>query len=192
MAGNTVIHTLEEYVEQFKALLPRGKMWQTLGLDVVFSYLLNALMTEFVVADNRIAALTDELDPRTAIELFPEWETFAGLPDPCVGELDTLAQRRAAVLARLTATGGQSRQYFIDLAAVLGFTITISEYDGINPALTTQFHWQVNAALNGDIGEFDMNSDVNTPLRYWGKNELLECMINRLKLAHTIVVFSYT
>ncbi len=188
----SIRHSITDYVEQLKALLPPGKLWTTLAEDAVFLALLESIAAEFARVNDRAAVLCEELDPRTANELFDEWETFAGLPDPCIGELPTLSQRRAAVVARLTATGGQSRQYFIDLAASLGFTATISEYDGVNPALIDQFYWQMDLPLNGDIVEFDVGSTVNEPLRNWGTNELLECVIQRLKPAHTTVIFSYT
>ena len=53
-----------------------------------------------------------------------------------------------------------------------------------------QFVWQVNAP-EASIVEFDAGrSSAGEPLRSWG-NELLECVINRLKPAHTYVLFAY-
>ncbi len=185
-------HSISDYIQQLKALLPPGKLWATLTEGTVFLAVLESIATEFFRVDARASTLCEELDPRTANELFDLWEIFAGLPDPCIGELPTISQRRSAVVARLTATGGQSRQYYIDLAESLGFTATISEYDGINPVLIDQFYWQMNLPLNGDIVEFNVGSTVNEPLRTWGTNELLECVIQRLKPAHTTVIFSYS
>ena len=60
-----------------------------------------------------------EADPRTTIQFFTDWERIAGLPDSCCGTdaASTLAERRARLVEKITSTGGQSRQYFIDLAA---------------------------------------------------------------------------
>ena len=184
--------SLADYRRQILALLPVGSLWESLKNDTVFSNLIDAIAAEFRRIDGSARSLLGEIDPRTSNDLFPEWEVFAGLPDPCVGELKTMPERRAAVVSKLTGHGGQSPQYYIDLAAALGFTITISEYDGINQALVNQYYWQVNSALTGPVVSFDMNSAVNEPLRSWSSNSLLECMINRLKPAHTTVLFSYT
>ncbi|MGE4528145.1 MAG: putative phage tail protein, partial [Rhodospirillaceae bacterium] len=70
----------------------------------------------------------DELDPRTTLELLPDWERVCDLPDTGAALGETIAARRGAVQARLTATGGQNAPYFIALAAALGFEIEIYEY----------------------------------------------------------------
>ena len=52
-----------------------------------------------------------------------------GLPDDCsIGEVDTIAKRRAAVVSKFISTGGQSRTYFIGIARAIGYNITIKEY----------------------------------------------------------------
>ena len=129
-----------------------------------------------------------------------DWERVAGLPSACMaGVAQTTAERRAALHAKLTRLGGQSRQFFIDLAAALGYSVTISEFrpytvsSAVNMPLNSElwrFVWQVNAPLN-TIRSFDMSSAVNDPLRSWG-NQLLECGISQLKPAHTKVLFAYT
>jgi uncharacterized protein YmfQ (DUF2313 family) len=110
----------------------------------------------------------------------------------------SLEQRRNALVAKLTQLGGQSRQYFIDLAAALGYEITITEFQpftvnsGVNDPLCDtewRFVWQVNASQD-TIRRFSVQSGVNDPLASWG-NDQLECVINRLKPAHTIVLFAY-
>ena len=54
-----------------------------------------------------------------------------GLPDDCsIGEVDTIAKRRAAVVSKFISTGGQSRTYFIGIARAIGYNITIKEYRG--------------------------------------------------------------
>jgi len=189
----SVGRTLADYVHQLKVLLPVGPLWTSLKEDSVFKSLIESFAVEFQRIDTRSVVLCDELDPRTATEIFDEWWEFAGLPDPCVGEPETLAEKRAAVVAKLTNAGGQSRQFFIDLAASIGYTITITEYDGgATPALIDQFYWQVNAAAQADMIPFRVTSTVDNRLRYWPQNTALECLINRLKPAHTVVIFSYT
>ena len=123
-----------------------------------------------------------------------------GLPDECSDSAeDTVEERRAAVLAKLVGIGGQSPQYFLDVAADLGFEITIEELspfligDLIGDPLYDEawrFTWIVNAS-EFTIRSFLVGSSrIGEPLRTWG-NEVLECVFARLKPAHTRIQHTY-
>jgi len=189
-----------DYLANLQALLPQGFAWPR-AQDAALTRLLLAWADELARLDNRAVDLIEEADPRTTGELFGDWERLAGLPDACVlayGVTQTAAQRRDALLAKLTARGGQSAAYYIALAARLGYTITISEHktytvrskvnDPLND-LPWRFVFTVHAPLN-TVRRFTVKSAVNEPLAGWG-NELLECVISRLKPAHTHVLFAY-
>lgn len=192
--------TAADYLAQLQALLPPGPAWPK-DADATLTRLLGALAAELARVDGRAQQLVEEADPRTVAELFADWERVAGLPDTCAqafGGDQTMAQRRAALVARLTTLGGQSPAYFIGLAAALGYAITITEFrahcvndDVEHPLYDTawNFAWQVNAALN-TITDITVDSTVEDPLAVWG-NALLECVIKRLKPAQTAVLFSY-
>ena len=111
--------TADAYLGQVQALLPPGLAW-TREQDAVLTLLLQGLAEELARVDGRADDLVDEADPRTALELLQEWEAVCGYPDECLESGATPQERRAAVVARLTARGGQSRAYFIALAAVPG------------------------------------------------------------------------
>lgn len=192
--------TANEYLAQLQALLPQGPAWPR-EANAALTQLLAAWADELARVDGRAADLIEEADPRTTAELLADWERVAGLPDACVaayGITQTTAQRRAALVAKLTTIGGQNAAYFIALAARLGYTITITEYktftvrskvnDPIND-LPWRFVFTVNAPLN-TVRRFTVRSAVNEPLAEWG-NELLECVIARLKPTHTHVLFAY-
>jgi len=194
--------TATAYLAQLQALLPQGFAWPRQA-DAALTNLLLAWADELARVDGRAADLIEEADPRTTAELLADWERVAGLPDPCVEALagtQTTAQRRAALVAKLTTIGGRSAAYYIALAASLGYTITITEFSpfqaghsAAGDALSNDgwtFVWQVNAP-EASIVEFAAGrSSAGEPLRSWG-NELLECVINRLKPAHTHVLFAY-
>lgn len=144
-------------------------------------------------------ALQGEFDPRTTAALFPDWETTAGLPDACIGAGQTSSQRRAALVAKWIGQGGQTPAYFVGLAAAMGYTITITEFrphdvnSDVNAPLLDaawRYAWQVNAALD-TVTVLTVNDTVIDPLAAWG-NQALECMLTRLKPAHTHVIFSYS
>jgi uncharacterized protein YmfQ (DUF2313 family) len=190
-----------DYLHQLQALLPHGPAWPQ-DEAATLTKLFAALAAELARIDGRATQLIEEADPRTVAELFNDWERVAGLPDACAlafGGDQTAAQRRAALVGRLATLGGQAPIYFVGLTAALGYGISISEFkahtvnDSMNCLLndtTWNFAWQVNAALN-TVTNLTVNSPVSDPLASWG-NALLECVIQRLKPAHTIVLFAYT
>lgn len=193
--------TNADYLGQLQALLPPGPAWPR-DADAPLTRLLDALSVELARVDGQAWRLVEEADPRTTAELFLDWERIAGLPDACAeafGGEQTMSQRRSALIGRLTTLGGQSPAYFIGVAAAIGYAITITEFsahsvdhDVDHPLYDTawNFAWQVNAALN-TVSEITVDSTVDDPLAAWG-NALLECVITRLKPAHTHVLFSYT
>jgi len=192
--------TADQYLSQLQALLPSGAAWPR-HPDSDQTKLLRALAEELARIDRRAEVLLDEADPQTTTELLPDWEAAHGLPDPCTGPLDTLQQRRAAVLAKLTSQGGQSLPFYIQLAKALGYTVTITEFHGVlyagrgaagdpvasadNPHL-----WRINAPAETAQPFCAGSGTAGEALSSWGK-ELLECAITRLKPAHTTVLFGY-
>lgn len=147
-----------------------------------------------------VGALLDEADPGATNQLLTDWERVAGLPGDCGTLGETLQQRRRAVVAQLTSLGGQSKQYFIELASTLGYQVTISEYRpflaGISQAgdeLSNgdwKYRWMVRAP---EVTTFDFKAGLSVagePLRAWGV-EGLECPIRTRKPAHTEVTFTY-
>lgn len=196
-----MVLTDADYLQQLQALLPLGPAWSRDEVATI-THLLAGLSAELARVDGRVWQILEEADPRTTAELFIDWERVAGLPDSCAvafGGDQTLAQRRAALIGRLTTMGGQSPAYFVGLAAALGYVITITEFrahtvnDDVEYPIYGEawnFAWQVNAALNS-VTELLVVDTVDDPLASWG-NSLLECVINRLKPAHTAVLFSYT
>lgn len=194
-------HSVEEYTQLLKSLLPPGKAFRR-EPGTQMEQILNGCAVEFTRIEARADQLAIEVNPLTTSELLEDWERVAGLPDKCSGELeDTLQGRRQALAAKLASVGGQSPAYFIEVARQLGFTIAVDEFRpfraGISVAgdpLTNSkdwvYTWRVNAPETTII-EFKAGlSAAGEPLRSWG-NSALECKINQLKPAHTNVIFSY-
>lgn len=190
--------TTDDYLQQLQALLPQGPAWSR-EADAVLTKLLTAFAEEFAKVDARIDALVNEADPRTTNELLADWERVAGLPDLCTGIPPTIALRRELLVSKLTNLGGQSKAFFIALAAKLGYTIAIDEFkrfrvtSRVNDVLNDSdwaYVWRVNAAQD-TVRKFTVSGRVNEPLASWG-NTALECVITRLKPAHTHVQFAYS
>jgi uncharacterized protein YmfQ (DUF2313 family) len=193
--------TRGQYVELLKNLLPRGLAWPR-DTAAYFHKIFDAVAEEMVRFDERVSVdLVNEADPNTTLELLEDWERVTGIPDDCQGSVsETVALRRADILRKLTARGGQARQFFIALAATFGYTITIDEprpfrvghgrcgdrcYD-----VDWIHHWRVLSA-SVVSSEFRVGTGrCGDRLRVW-RNDELECLFGEKKPAHTKVHFVY-
>jgi len=192
--------TSADYLHLLQQLLPTGGAWPR-AAGATLTRLLNAFGYGLATAHNRALDAIEEADPTTTTELLSDWERVAGLPDACTAAVaPTVQERRAVLVARLTGRGGQSRQFFIDVAAALGFAVTITEFrpftsghSAAGDPLTNgtwAFAWRVNAPETTIVSFRAGQSAAGEPLAKWG-NEVLECVLTRLKPAHTTVQFAY-
>jgi uncharacterized protein YmfQ (DUF2313 family) len=194
------VYSAYDYLTQFQRLLPRGRVWHR-GLTLVQDADLLTLMPAWARLQVRLNDLIAEIFPCSTEELLPEWEETLGLPDPCIEPpLTTLQQRQLAVCAKFTARGGQSKEYFIRIAAALGYTITITEFAPFRTGVSYCgqnlydeqwcYAWRVNVPTTTIIYFLTGISTASDALREWG-NKLLECVLQALKPAHTILQFAY-
>ena len=177
------------YLTLLQDLLPPGAAW-TREPDAGLTKLLAALAEELSRIDARTEDLIREANPMTTTELLTDWERVAGLPDACTGQLETVQQRRDALVARLSDTGDQSAAFYIALAASLGFTVTIEEGVGTPGTDEWAFQWHVHAPEVSIRYARAGEAVAGDPIRSWG-NDLLECAFNRRKQAHMEIVFVY-
>lgn len=192
--------TAADYREQLKALLPPGQAFpRDPGTNL--HDLLDGMAIELARVDGRAIGLLSEALPSDTSEMLSDWERVAGLPDKCSGTLeDTVQGRRAILLAKLASTGGQSAQYFIDIAAALGYTITIEQFRPFRAGRSVAgdsltngdwiYAWRVRSPETAVITFKAGRSVAGEPLRSWG-NDTLECKFNQLKPAHTFALFAY-
>lgn len=142
---------------------------------------------------DRAVRLLAQIFPDTADELIPGWERVYGIT-PDVG--DALQLRRNRVTAKRRETGRLDKQYYIGIAATLGIEITIEELapgqEGYGPAGI--FVWRVNV-LNqeSEIFYFRAGESVAGDYLMWWAGEIdIEELFERLKPAHTLVLYAYT
>ena len=178
---------------------------------------LHAIGDELARAHNRLLDVFTEMDPRTtnpaeasisdtgfggALE---DWERVLGLPDPCsdtpLSEM-TVAERRRAVASKLIAQGGVTPAYFIQIAAALGYTITIDEPleafrcdgPGCDAPLyneTWAFTFIVHATYDDEEYFRCDGPGCDAPLVDYGTDQLI-CLLEALKPAHTTIHWAFT
>ncbi|KWR88759.1 YmfQ family protein [Cupriavidus sp. IDO] len=192
--------TSADYLRAFQALMPRGRVWPR-DPDAVQTQVFTGLTQIYARNTARANYLLVDAFPATTYELLPEWESTLGLPDPCAGESPTVQQRRAQVVARLANSGGQSAAYYIGFAAKLGYGITVTNFAPFHCGQSTAgqqlgntdwfFAWSVNAPLNTVVRFAAGQSTAGEPLGSWNNN-VLECELNAVKPAHTVLQFRYS
>ena len=193
--------TASQITQALTRLLPRGAAWRTTAGRNLYR-VLQAAADELLRVYGRADDLLAEAHPLSIDELLDEWEHDLGLPDDCVTFAQTDDERRAAIAAKLRAVGGQSRQYYIDVAAGMGVSITIEELqpfyvgvdgcgDGIGGAEWI-YTWVVHAPPFGAETYADCATAVaGDPLASGGGSVLLECTFQGIKPAHTVLLFEY-
>ncbi len=191
----------EQYQQQLVALLPRGVLWEIVPQSFI-DELLRALTLEFERVHLRAQLLIDEADVRTTNELLTDWERVTGLPDACTTLASTLEDRRNNLTIKLHSDKNQHTSFYINVAARLGYVITITEGKNIPYELNHLFNgvqitvaewifvWRVTAPATTVKWARAGSAVAGEPIQTWG-NTTLECIINRLKPAHTHVLFSY-
>lgn len=192
----------DAYLKQLQALLPTGRAWPRWEKATITKFL-RGLAQELARVDQRIHDLIDESDPRTTRELLAGWERVAGLPDTCSSGLaTTLQERRAALEAKLTARGGQSKAYYIALAAKMGYSIEIDNFrpfvcglsrcgEVLNGGPKVRYQWRVRV-LGPRYTAFRAGmSQCGDRLGKITRAADLECKLQRLKPAHSRLIVSY-
>lgn len=193
------------YSAQLAQLLPRGPAWE-FAPGGTFEGLLLALAAEFARIDVRSLDLAEEADPRTALELLPDWERVAGLPDSCTGAPDGVAERQVALHEKITGIGGQTIASFTALAARLGYLIRIEEHRPARCGMRLRenlngpdwaFAWTVRVQPFDDVfteeeflAQAKCGDRLGIRLRGFGSLDI-ECVIRRAAPAHTTVLFAY-
>lgn len=136
----------------------------------------------------------------TSLILPPPATIARSIRAPDIARTASFEERRDALLGRVTGLGGQSRAYFIAVAAALGYPITIAEPRPFRCGISTvgmglrdqewAHCWVVYSAGEAERLFRCGASAVGDPFQSWGE-ALLECVIGRLAPAHTRVLFAY-
>lgn len=203
----------DDYATQFISLLPMGQAWPR-APDSTLARACSGLAQYWGIVDGRAGDLLErESDPREAIELLVDWETAFGLPDSCFQETLTIDDRHRVLVQRMTLLGAQSRAWYIEVAAWLGYHIRIGEYApwtvGISRCGTTpdeeghlrweiaapeiRFYWKVHVD-RARLSWFRAGSGVCgvDPHLIIGLATDLECILNRWKPSHTLIIYDYS
>jgi uncharacterized protein YmfQ (DUF2313 family) len=191
-----------DYLAVAQQLLPPGQAWPRDPSATLTKYW-GAVADECAKVHTRARdLLVRESYPGSAIELLPDWERVLGLPDACSTGEETLQERQKAAVAKIAARGGQRLSYYASIAAALGYAVAFDEFrpficglahcgDALNGAPNVRFYWRVRV-LEARVTLFRCGaSRAGDLLGRIGRAADLECRLQRLKPAHTELIFSY-
>ena len=189
-------HSIEEWDDSLLRQMPRGRAWPR-DPDAFLPKYVSGFARRLAELELSADQLLLEMRPETTVQLLPEWEEYLGLPE-CDISGQSFEQRRAAVVEKYHRKGGLQIWMIEQIAAALGFNVKVTEQwphhvlrsvtYPIYPA-STRFILRVDVY---DLPEerFTVLDNVLVPLR--GTAPLvLECVLNRLKLAGFYYDFNY-
>ena len=193
--------TEDGYLREQQQLLPYGHAWSREEGSWI-TRLLRGLARFWARVHNRALRLLEEADPRTTFELLSDWERNLALPDECTKEAISLQERRAAVVEKYLDEGRQDIAFFYELAALMGYSITIIEYrpfitglshcgDRLNGGHAVRYYWTVT--IHGPRVTL-FRTGASTPPERLGtisRAADLECRFKKYAQAHTILIFNY-
>lgn len=202
-----------DYLKRALSLLPPGQMARS--EDSNWAKVFMPAAAEFEKVTRRAVNLLREADPRTTIELFEDYEVFAGLPDACSLADLTFGERRDALIAKLRTQANPSRAYFKELAEALGYVVEISEfrpmgfgnwgfganevYDAYGryyvgpqtPGNKHYYYWIMHVSGSKYTRFAFGRSGFGDPMLHIRTAEDLECKLQKIKPAHTHLTFIY-
>ena len=209
--------TSSEYTQMLKGLLPPGQAWN-IEEDSDLVALQKSAAEELARLDGDVWRLLDELNPSTTSEALSDWERVVGLPDECTALGTAFSERISAVLLKLKRPVGQNAGYYEMLASTLGYASPKVEefrpfragsranqriYQSPGGILSlpsggyaqSGYHgwlyaWRLRVNRGAVVNFRSSQSLSGERLATWG-DRLLECIIRRLKPAHTLVIFAY-
>jgi uncharacterized protein YmfQ (DUF2313 family) len=168
--------------------------------DSVLRKVLIGLASEWLNFRADLNDVVTEYNPRNTTSLIEEWEAFVGIPDSCIAVASTLEQRRLNVLLKLAGINVSTAKQFKNVAAVLGFTIEVS--NGVD---TSTFPLQLPFLLISPASApFTIVITLPASLKPIGfpltlpfrlteaQPKILNCLFNKLKPANTQLFFRYS
>jgi uncharacterized protein YmfQ (DUF2313 family) len=120
--------TIEETTNSVAAFMPGGRVFAAKNRDgSTLRNFLVGLSIELQRIEELMGLMYDNYDIRFTEEFITEWESSVNIPDDIFDGTGSLEDRRTAVLAKFAKMNVTTEQDFIDLAALFGVSIEITQ-----------------------------------------------------------------
>ncbi len=123
-------HTLDEQRQSLAHFVLGGRTTEAKNVPGTNLFkLIQGVAKEFVRMECAAVELEDEHNPANTTAFLDEWEASLGIPDDCFTGTGTPEERRRDIVVKFAGMNVQTRQDFIDLAAIYGFDIDFQMMD---------------------------------------------------------------
>lgn len=188
--------TIEVAASQLASNLPDGRCWEAKNLPGTNIYAtVSACGAEFREIQKQIEILAREFDIRLTDQLLPDWEKSCGLPEECIGQMNSLEDRRNAVIIRLRKIPFVTKEEFEQLAfSLTGLSVTVVPGAEIElfplsfpiPFAVGNSYFKLYVLFNDTIGGFP----YSFPLPFFvGPDKLVECVFRQIVSATVLLIF---
>jgi uncharacterized protein YmfQ (DUF2313 family) len=183
-------HAQSEYRDALHNLLPQGMIWPNSSDDSNLGTLLDVVAQALANADGRAHDTLSNMYPDSSGAFFTDWERVLDLPRPGITG-QTVAQRVGTILAWLNIDPLSNKQFYVDIAALMGYTVTVEDKNDDGTLAAEQV--RINATGVGDpiIFRAGIGSAGDRIIEYPG-NEPLEDLILFFRPTGTQIIFNYT
>lgn len=194
--------TIDQQADSIAHYLPNGPLFEAKFVDGTnLRKLLRGLAAElerYYIILNDVAEDYDILKTQVLINL---WESALGIPGTCFDNSGSLEERRLKLLIKLKYLHGQTVDDYINLAALLGFTIEIElcKTHGMFPmAFPIYFFPTTTSVLFSMIITLPSDDEpIGFPLTFpivftTPQNALLQCLFDRLRPAPVKIYYKYS
>jgi hypothetical protein len=191
-------HTLEEHARVLGQYLPNDRLFAGKNIDNDdLRNLLLGLGGEPQRVDELFQVVWDNTNILTTNDeaFMSKWESAVGIPDECFSVAEDFEERRNNVLIKLRSLNLLTNQDFVDLAALLGFTVTITPlseqlfppYDV--PFIPVGARSRFVAVVKGEDLEDTNFPPYAVPFTPTEVNSIVRCLFDILKPANVIYVY---
>lgn len=201
MTSITKTGTQEYHQTILAQYLPNGKLFEAKVVPGTVMYkLLFGLAAEIKRAADTLCELEDQHFPETTDAFITEWETALGIPDDCFPGTGEPTERRLHILLKLIYMQASTVEDFVKISQLLGFDIEIIpgvEYKGFvfdfpfsfSSAKEARFTMYVKLLATNQPSVFQ----TTFPITFTKPaNQLLQCIIDKIKPANVLVIYEYS
>lgn len=194
-----------DYKKLYQDMLPKGPAWSR-NPKATISKLGDAAAAFFFYTHQRVEKAAREMFPDSCSETLVDWEKMLELPEPCEhgnhAKGQTFRERIDAVIAKINRNISPTIENFIKLAEFLGYEVIVVTTppsvcgiarcgEHLGGAHEANYYW-ITIIDSARINYARCGSAVcGEPLCHITWAEDLECLLNRIKPAHTLLKFSY-
>ena len=155
--------------------------------------------------------ITDEINPYRTVDLMSEWEKAVSLPDPCIGPMTNLEERRKMVILKLLRKRYTTAPTWVDLARdFFGLEVELTPGWYVQKPCLYPFEYPRRYDLYPKLGRFRIYIDVlnvdfngypydgavennKYPIPYGTSDESFKrfkCFIERIRPSNVVVVWN--